>query len=187
MIHNYFSFQITCLSKYSITQVVNEGLSISFQYYMAENKCVILKTYRNTRSLLDFSFKYRSSGSPREILQGGTRLLWSHDDRRRIWGPIKPLGNLQLEIISLTEFYIFFFLNQSLTSMAKAIWPFRLFTDPSWALRARDRCIDVSAVPPLFIGPVSPHHSRFLHWQWSTQIYNIKKVVLKRNYISHMS
>ena len=37
-----------------IAQVVNEGLPISFQYYMAENKFVILKTYRNTRSLLDF-------------------------------------------------------------------------------------------------------------------------------------
>ena len=37
-----------------IAQVVNEGLSISFQYYMVENKFVILKTYRNTRNLLDF-------------------------------------------------------------------------------------------------------------------------------------
>jgi hypothetical protein len=47
-----------------------------------------------------------SPGSPREILQDGTRLLWGHGDRLRlpsklrIWGSIKPLVNFHKCFIS---------------------------------------------------------------------------------------
>jgi hypothetical protein len=47
-----------------------------------------------------------SPGPPREILQGGTRLLWGPRDRLRfisklrIWGPIKPLVHFHECLIS---------------------------------------------------------------------------------------
>ena len=54
------------------------------------------------------------AGFPREILQGGARLLWAPGDRLRLLSnlricPIKPMVSFHK---SLSEFYIFIFLNK---------------------------------------------------------------------------
>jgi hypothetical protein len=119
--------------------------------YIFQEKCIswnmILShricTFANRNNWLIKSVVVSLSGPPREILQGGTRLIWDPWDKLRrdfsenlrIWGPIK-----QLEIFFLNKLKIVENMPPK-KSLVKAIGALQRFTGPFLALRDPDRCI----------------------------------------------
>ena len=135
----------------------------------------LLNTLTKSTTNLSIESIAACAGPPREILHGGTRLLWGHGDRLmflsklRIWGPIKPLVYfrkcfiycdkhnqlMQQGVIRLSWFIVLNKLN--IVENTKKIWknqnktsmtktPFRDSQVPSWLAVPRT---DVSAEPLL--------------------------------------
>ena len=104
----------------------------------------------------DLKRRQSSAGLPREMKQGGTRLLLGPGDRLRllsklrIWGPIKPLINFHKCFISCAEECpdnIYFIQSSDKHNAARCYllsWPFRDSQARSWLSRTQT---DVPAEP----------------------------------------
>ena len=91
-------------TSYEVSPVVWVSLTVRLVHAIGETSYKVL--YQHTLYVILFIMLSTETGPPREIMQGGTRLLWDPGDslrllsKLRIWASIKPLVNFHKCFIS---------------------------------------------------------------------------------------